>query len=487
MGKHSMKGLSSSNRWSSIAMLEEDERALQCDWVSNLPDDLLLNIIERLDVADAMRTGILSRRWKLIPTMLSKLLIEVGSTDNEQKRTCDVARANATVLGATRSLFKSRIASPYTIHRLCMQFFLGAGSIRIGRALANTIATQKVGVAEFTILTEKEGKRCSINDRFAYGRQFNSLINFCGDTFSGLTRLKLENLKLGGSDFPRIFRLCKRLEFLRLDNCDMGFRSLMEVEHPRLRELEIFRSDFERVDLNWLPELTTLTISFWISLHDPLSCGYVPLLHTVSIRNTALSWHKMLKLSELLGKATVSNLTLGFEKEKIWVKPEDPRDLWLVFNKLRLVNLAAISEECDLTWTMFILQGAPSLEELHIRVCDCLGIWDEEEREKHAYSKERKDASAKWEASGFKHHNLSVLRIFGFQSEDKFVDYTRAVMEAAVNLKDIYLHEKPACKEECEYIRQRGCRYPRSNRHKIWVRSSLNMHMHPLLRLHFRF
>jgi hypothetical protein len=277
----------------------------------------LLNIIERLDVADAMRTGILSRRWKLIPTMLSKILIEVGSTDNEQKRTCDVARANATVLGATRSLFKSRIASPYTIHHLCMQFFLGAGSIRIGRALANTIATQKVGVAEFTILTEKEGKRCSINDRFAYGRQFNSLINFCGDTFSGLTRLKLENLKLGGSDFPRIFRLCKRLEFLHLDNCDMGFRSLMEVEHPRLRELEIFRSDFERVDLNWLPELTTLTISFWISLHDPLSCGYVPLLHTVSIRNSALSWQKMLKLSEFLGKATVSNLTLGFEKEKV--------------------------------------------------------------------------------------------------------------------------------------------------------------------------
>jgi hypothetical protein len=61
-----------------------------------------------------------------------------------------------------------------------------------------------------------------------------------------------------------------------------------------------------------------------------------------------------------------------------------------------------------------------------------LGIWDEEEREKHAYSKERKDASAKWEASGFKHHNLSVLRIFGFQSEDKFVDAYAPAVKASL-------------------------------------------------------
>jgi hypothetical protein len=122
-----------------------------------------------------------------------------------------------------------------------------------------------------------------------------------------------------------------------------------------------------------------------------------------------------------------------------------------------------------------------------MQVCDCLGIWDEDLRKELEYSKERKDADALWEASDFKHHNLSVLRIFGFQSEDKFVDYARAVMEAAVNLKDIYLHEKPACKEECEYSRQQGCKYPRSKKQKIWVRSSLNMHMRPLLRLHFRF
>ncbi|CAM0946968.1 unnamed protein product [Alopecurus aequalis] len=267
----------------------------------------------------------------------------------------------------------------------------------------------------------------------------------------------------------------------------MGFRSFMAVKHLRLRELEIVRCDFERVDLNWVPQLTTLTFSSWMSQHDPLFFGYVPLLHTVSMSNTALSSHKVLKLSEFLGKATVSNLHLGFESEKIWVKPEDPRELWPVFSKLRVVNLAAISEECDLTWTMFVLQGAPFLEELCIRVCDCLVIRDEELRKKLSYSKESKDADAKWEASGFKHRNLSMLKIFGFQSEVKFVDYVQAVMDAAFNLKDIYLHEKPACEEKCEYSRRAGDRYPKSRKQKILVRNSLDMNMHPLLRLHFRF
>ena len=172
---------------------------------------------------------------------------------------------------------------------------------------------------------------------------------------------------------------------------------------------------------------------------------------------------------------------------QIWVKPENPRELSQVFSKLRLVNLAAISGECDLTWTLFVLQGAPSLEELCIRVCDCLKVRDEEERKKRAYSKERKDAGAIWEVSDFKHRKLSALRIFGFQSEEKFINYAKTVMKVAVNLNDVYLHEKPACEEKCEYSRQRGDRYPRARRHKMWVRNSLDMHLHPLLRLHFRF
>jgi hypothetical protein len=43
---------------------------------------------------------------------------------------------------------------------------------------------------------------------------------------------------------------------------------------------------------------------------------------------------------------------------------------------------------------MFALQGAPFLEELCIRVCDCMGIWIKDKRNRIVYSKERKDMDA---------------------------------------------------------------------------------------------
>jgi hypothetical protein len=138
----------------------------------------------------------------------------------------------------------------------------------------------------------------------AYGLQFRSFSNAFPNIFSGLTRLKLGEL-----DFLKVFSLSKRLEFLSLFNCDVGILSLLEVEHQQLHELEIFRSDLERVDL---PNLTKLTFSCWTSRHDPLSFGYVPLLQNVTV-----SWHKILRLSELLGKTTVNDLQLNFQSEKV--------------------------------------------------------------------------------------------------------------------------------------------------------------------------
>jgi hypothetical protein len=116
-----------------------------------------------------------------------------------------------------------------------------------------------------------------------------------------------------------------------------------------------------------------------------------------------------------------------------------------------------------------------------------LGVWDEEERKKLGYSEERKDIGAKWETCDFKHHKLAVLRICGFQSEVKFLDYITTVMKAAVNLKDIYLHEKPACEEKCAYRRQQGDRFPRSTKQRMLVWNSLDVHPRSLLTVHFPF
>ncbi|KAF7081584.1 hypothetical protein CFC21_085510 [Triticum aestivum] len=367
-------------------MMEDNE----VDRLSKLPDDVWLNIVERLDITDVARTTILSRRWRQIPAMLSKIIITAGSfqpTHERRKLTSDdIVRANTTVLEAIRSILERRAGSPYTIHLLCMQFYLGDESIFIGQTVANT----KVASVEFTIMT-KVRKKITNNGLLNYGRQFMSFFDSCPNTFGGLARLTLENLRLGESDFPKIFSVCKQLELLRLYHCDMGIDSLLEVEHPQLSELVIACSRLiKRDDLKWLPKLTVLKFNVFRSQDDPFCLGYVPLLQTVTIINTGFAWHKMLKFSELLGKTGISNLHLDFRSEKIWVKPEGRRQLLPVFHKLTLVNLLNISEECDLTWIMFILQGAPTLKELSILVRDHLcEMITGEQRKKFMFSEEK--------------------------------------------------------------------------------------------------
>ena len=51
---------------------------------------------------------------------------------------------------------------------------------------------------------------------------------------------------------------------------------------------------------------------------------------------------------------------------QIWIEPEDSRQLTPIFSKLRDAHLYNIFAECDLNWTMFILEGAPSLENFYV-------------------------------------------------------------------------------------------------------------------------
>jgi hypothetical protein len=121
-----------------------------------------------------------------------------------------------------------------------------------------------------------------------------------------------------------------------------------------------------------------------------------------------------------------------------------------VLHKLEIVNLDNLPEGCDIAWTMFILEAAPSLKELCITVWDhywCKMVIEKNDRRKLA-NPERGNVEWKPSASGFKHKNLLKLTIYGFQPDEKMVPYIRLIREVAVNMKEIWLHDKKAC-ERC--------------------------------------
>ncbi|CAO2180477.1 unnamed protein product [Urochloa humidicola] len=139
-------------------------------------------------------------------------------------------------------------------------------------------------------------------------------------------------------------------------------------------------------------------------------------------------------------------MCLDFHDIKIWVKPEDPRQLSPVFSKLRDLYIHGIFHESDLNWTLSVLQAASFVKNFYIsiphHVCGFFSI--------HECSDEKKNVP--WETSQFEHHNLSLMQIAGFAVEKKIMQYIRLIIKRAVCLKEIRLLEKIPC-ESCDAVR----------------------------------
>ncbi|EMS54764.1 hypothetical protein TRIUR3_20918 [Triticum urartu] len=271
------------------------------------------------------------------------------------------------------------------------------------------MAARKVDAAEFEITTKKAYKISSPDDLVRFGKQFNDFIGACPDAFAGLRCLWLRNMRFGELDIPNILSTCKLLESLHLTYCDSGIHSVLQVEHALLVELEVDYGQFERIELICLPKL-----------------------------------------------------------QRIWVLPECPKLLTTMLSKLQHVNLDNLPEGCDLGWTPFILEAAPSLKALCITVWDhwCIMATDKEFRKENGFCEK---ADVKWKpyAAAFKHKNLAKLTIYGLQLDDNFMRYIRCVVEAAVNMIEIYLHDRKMCGRCGDLdpeIKDKVCpsRYPRT-------------------------
>ncbi|TVU15575.1 hypothetical protein EJB05_39103, partial [Eragrostis curvula] len=371
----------------------------QEDRLSKLPDDILMCILERVDVLrDVAITSVLAHK------------------------------------------------SQRTIKLLSLSFYLRDESIDIVRSVDHTMANRDVVTASFKIIPEKTDLKCTNDDVVIYGRRFLSFFHNYPRVFGGLKSLHIESLRLGNADIADLLGTSKKLEYLRLHNCDCGVRSVLQIEHPQLTELDIVFCAFEKVELNWLPNLQRLTCESWMPSQDqyPLSFGY---------------------LSEFLGNTIIVQLDLNFQSERIWIQPEAPKLLRPLLQNLCIVTLRGIHGECDLDWKMFFLEAAPLLKKISTSVWDhtCDGYEEDGFKEydqllQQILQKEE-HGTLKWETpEDFKHYNLRALVIRCSQAEERFTKYIRRVIKAAVNLERISLFDRGSC-ARCHFS------FPRTVRH----------------------
>ncbi|TVU19955.1 hypothetical protein EJB05_36138, partial [Eragrostis curvula] len=401
-----------------------------------------------LDLRTVATVSALSRRWRHLPHLLSDIRIDASDLLSIFKQTDQIMAAYT---DATKWLLLPNIQER-TIRSMSLGFYLKDPYLRrIGDLVGDAIDSVKTELLEFIIPVDVAATDFSAEDKLLFGQRFLSFFDACPKAFGCLTRLTLEDLSFGApdDDIPTLLKTCKKLRFLALKYCDFGDTSTLVIEHSELLVLRLDYCTYDRIDLIRFPKLEQVCCDTWYGDNPPVTFGHVPRLHHIAFGSNCLEGQEAIVLSEWLSNAkNLSSLYLNFRDQMIWVKPEDPKQLISIFRNLRDVQLYSIFQDCDLNWTLFILEAAPFLKNLYVTICR--HICGKTECE---YSAEK--TSVQWEASNFQHQSLSLLQIQGFAVEKKVMQYIRLVIQHAVCLKRIRLLKQLPCKI-CDAINRRS-------------------------------
>lgn len=418
-------------------------QAEEKDRLSALPDDILLNILERLSVHNVIQASTLSSRWRHLPLMLTRLVFHI----NEFVQ-CSATRTVGKVMASYCEATKKLLASASAIKDLRLIFYL-ADSCHldsIGQAVGNAVQSGNIEFLEFSIWPEIRGTICTDEHLMSFGRRFMSFLDACPNTFRWLKSIILRKLQFGEADMPTILNTCDKLQALTLHSCQLSqLDSVLKIDAPssQLMVLKFIRCYFAHVELVCLPQLACLVYDTWLSDNSPVRFGYVPRLHNIRFGSALLFWQIPFTLSGCLSNArNLTILHLDFHDEMVWFQPEDPKKLVPVFSNLKVVHLYNIFADCDLKWTLLFLEAAPSLDSFYVKISRHICG-----RYKHPCADNAKKTNVLWEASDFKHYNLNLLDIKGFEKEEKLINYIKLVMERAVALRNIHLQDKENCKQ----------------------------------------
>uniref|UniRef100_K3YYL5 F-box domain-containing protein n=1 Tax=Setaria italica TaxID=4555 RepID=K3YYL5_SETIT len=341
------------------------------DRLSMLPDDVLLSILGRVDIATAARTSAVSTRWKHLPWLLRELTIDVKDflptphPNPVEAQHMDAAMASLTK--AIRSLLGSpqREATIIT-RRLQLKLYLVNGySDAVGPLLAEAIGTGSLKDLDLAILDEKEPVDCTSECMLHQACIVDGFFSACPSVIHCLTGLSLDNVCFAEWDMQHLLLdCCKQLRRLFLSNCDMGMFSAWKIQAPgsHLEVLEVGCCCLGKLEVLNLPKLERLCWDGWICPNAPLSLGVVPSLTEL----------------QLLCPANVT--FQGFNlSDNLWLRPEG-KQLCSVLSRLRKLSLLDIFIEFDLLWMMVLLEAALSVEMFDVEIWEHPCIVDTEGR-----------------------------------------------------------------------------------------------------------
>ncbi|KAM3213391.1 hypothetical protein ACQJBY_066021 [Aegilops geniculata] len=271
------------------------------DRISALHDDLLLGILERLDLRDAVRAGALSTRWRHLPYRLSRVHLDAGHFHGATLLEGMDAFKDAACRLLTVSPPPADCKSPRVIKTLALTFYMSAPHLSsIGRAVEDVVSRGVTKRLQFDICSPYEnGTRLTTPLLIELGKQFMSFSGAHPIAFRWLTILALKDLAFGDSDVADLIRGCDKLRDLSLRSCRLVDRhSALKIDTPHAGLENLWFTSFRcaLIELISVPKLRAFLC--WSGKNPPVRFGYVPELYIVELGSQAKASQVPFALSE---------------------------------------------------------------------------------------------------------------------------------------------------------------------------------------------
>ncbi|KAM7472089.1 hypothetical protein LguiA_010272 [Lonicera macranthoides] len=235
------------------------------DQISELPEEILINILSLLTLREAVRTSVLSHRWKNLWTFTT------GSLDFEF-----VDQDMGSYLSLVNKILNSHQGATIDEFRVKFDWQIRARS-DIDRWL-NFALRKRVQRLELNL----DGVRASWDDRYPFFAAPSLGSNDNINNFSCLRSLNLTHVDVRGEFLVYLLSNCPFLEFVRIIS-STGLVNVRVVDPlPKLKHFEISCCyELEVLDISSAPNLTTLIyggpLEAWLCFRNVPNLSHVSL------------------------------------------------------------------------------------------------------------------------------------------------------------------------------------------------------------------
>ncbi|XP_047044101.1 uncharacterized protein LOC124648363 [Lolium rigidum] len=452
------------------------QRAASDNWdedrLSDLTDDLLLDILRRVDTRTALGAAALSSRWASLPRELPALDLKVTDMLPPRYHRLHLLRHNAReskisstlpdrwqlndITGryerhAMRAMVRSvkgllASGAHRRVERLSLEVFAYDTSACINRLVVD--AVDSWGVGDLEVVATRTGPfvfqkpppysfPCgviSINPGESRLRSLK-LANCLPPPlhgFTALTTLVLRELPVTtpAATYEGVVAACPQLQVLHLVSCKFTSRTqrvLLDAPMSEIRELLVDGRHMV-VELRSLPKLENLT-----SLHSIMlvrSTTAAPCLARVSL---AFSLDRLegdtfadclipMLLEVFQAALSMKDLVLRFTGPDMWIVHKNP---FSAMPTLRRLLVADVPSSWDVSWPRLLIVAAPLLESLYVHVSH----GEDEPSQEIPLS-----PSAFW-----RHRHLKELVVVGFQKTERQLRLARFAVEVSTALRRVTL------------------------------------------------